>query len=160
MGGVAKVRFRPSAKVANRPVADVWRVGFMSEADILDLRDRAGAALAEAWRLRRESAALTGPTLHPLLDRMHDAAAEWFSLVDPLGIRLAARALDRFNAAYPEIARLRGDPPRPVLYPGDGSLWTADGGYFANAPGRPVRRIEADPWAARRLADLLTGIDG
>ena len=141
----------------------------MSEADILDLRGRAGAALAEAWRLRQESAALTGPTLHPLLDRMHDAAAEWFSLVDTLGIRLAdralehdgaARALDRFNAAYPEIARLPGDPPRPLLYPGDGSLWAADGGYFANAAGRPVRRIEADPWAARRLADLLTGIDG
>ena len=141
----------------------------MTDQDILDLRDRADAALAEAWALRRRSERASGDALHQILDRMHDQAAGWFALVDTLGLRLAeraveddaaARALARFNTAYPEIARAPGDASRPVLYPGDGSLWTADGGYIANAPGRPALRIEGDAQAGQRLAEVLAGPAG
>ena len=138
----------------------------MMHADLLDLRDRAAQALAEAWSLRRRSTNATGETLHRVLDQMHDQAALWFSLIDTLGLWLATRApfdgaagdaLERFNAAYPEIARTPNDA-RPVLYPGDGSLWTRDGGYIANSPGRPAVRIEADEDAPARLSDVLGGL--
>lgn len=140
----------------------------MTDTDILDLRDRAAEALTEAWALRRKSADIDGDALHPLLDRMHERAAEWFALVDTIGLRLAARAnvdpaaaeaLDLFNIAHPEIARAAGDD-RPVLNPGDGSLWASDGGYIANAPGRPALRIEGDANASLRLAAILSGLEG